>query len=91
MRREKITIGVIGGSVSLGHGVDPEKRWQMFPFRWFKSSFPGLEVEIIHGAEGGRGSNYFMTCHTEYLPEDVDLVMVEMGITDWHSGPPNDA
>jgi hypothetical protein len=28
---------------------------------------------------GSKGSEYFATCFAEHIPEDVDLVMIELG------------
>lgn len=37
---------------------------------------------FINGAQGGVGSDYFAGCWKEHLPEDADLVIVELGIND---------
>ena len=29
---------------------------------------------------GSKGSEYFATCFAEHIPEDVDLVMIELGV-----------
>lgn len=37
---------------------------------------------FINGAQGGVGSDYFAGCWKEHIPEDSDLVLVELGIND---------
>jgi lysophospholipase L1-like esterase len=41
--------------------------------------------QFINGAQGGIGSDYFAGCWKEHLGEDVDLVIVELGINDARS------
>jgi hypothetical protein len=36
-----------------------------------------------NGAQGGTGSDYFSLCFMEHIPEDVDLVLIELG--EFHS------
>ena len=43
------------------------------------------ENQFINGAQGGVGSDYFAGCWKEHLGEDVDLVIVELGINDARS------
>lgn len=40
---------------------------------------------FINGAQGGVGSDYFAGCWKEHLGEDVDLVIVELGIQEARS------
>lgn len=37
---------------------------------------------LINGAQGATGSNYFSYCFGEQIPEDVDLVVLELAIND---------
>ena len=36
----------------------------------------------MNGAQGGVGSDYFAGCWKEHIPEDSDLVLVDLGIND---------
>lgn len=37
---------------------------------------------MVNGAQGATGSDYFSFCYAEHIPEDVDLVMVELAVND---------
>jgi hypothetical protein len=41
---------------------------------------------FVNGAQGGVGSDYFSGCWKEHVPEDSDLVLVELGINDMRWG-----
>jgi hypothetical protein len=34
---------------------------------------------FVNGAQGGVGSDYFSMCFGEHIPDDVDLVIIELG------------
>lgn len=89
-RGEKIVIGVLGGSVSEGVDVPELGRWHEVVQGWFNTTFPDIEVELQNGAVPGRGTEYFMSCHAEHINRDADLVLIELGINDWHAGHPYD-
>ncbi|KAK8850316.1 hypothetical protein IAR55_004233 [Kwoniella newhampshirensis] len=104
MRRgEPFTVGVIGGSVSKGHGLDAEdgdnphtpKNLNRIVFDHLNTLFPspnGIVTgksgkdegknSFINGAQGGMGTDYFSLCFNEHIPEDVDLVLIELSIND---------
>lgn len=37
---------------------------------------------MINGAQGATGSDYFSYCFGEHIPEDVDLVVIELAVND---------
>ncbi|KAL7419162.1 hypothetical protein Q5752_005998 [Cryptotrichosporon argae] len=37
---------------------------------------------IVNGAQAAMGSEYFSMCHAEHVPDDVDLVLLEVAIND---------
>lgn len=89
-RGEKVTVGILGGSVSEGIGVPANRRWHEIVAGWFNTTFPHNEVELVNGAVPGRGTEYFMSCHMEHITPEADIVLIELGINDWHSGNPYD-
>ncbi|WWD20499.1 hypothetical protein CI109_104975 [Kwoniella shandongensis] len=102
-RGEPFTVGVIGGSVSKGHGLDAAdgdnphtpKNLNRIVFDHLDSLFPSSKGIVtgksgkaegknsfINGAQGGMGTDYFSLCFNEHIPEDVDLVLIELSIND---------
>ncbi|WVQ63079.1 uncharacterized protein L199_001230 [Kwoniella botswanensis] len=100
---QPFTVGVIGGSVSKGHGLDaPDGDNPHTPrnlnrrvFDHLDELFPasgGIKTgssgknenknSFINGAQGGMGTDYFSLCFNEHIPEDVDLVLIELAIND---------
>ncbi|WVQ85996.1 hypothetical protein IAT38_008164 [Cryptococcus sp. DSM 104549] len=102
-RGERITVGVVGGSVSKGFGVDKDPGYyphtptnlNRIVFDKLNTLFPapnGVKIgdsgrsegmnAYINGAQGGVGTDYFSFCYGEHIPEDVDLVTIELAIND---------
>ncbi|WVO17581.1 hypothetical protein L204_105278 [Cryptococcus depauperatus] len=102
-RGERLTVGVVGGSVSKGFGIDREADYyphtptnlNRLVFDRLNTLFPapnGVKVgdsgrtenmnSFINGAQGGVGTDYFSLCYGEHLPEDMDLVLIELAIND---------
>ncbi|GHJ84941.1 hypothetical protein NliqN6_1343 [Naganishia liquefaciens] len=86
-----ISMGVIGGSVSAGHGLshDGDTDEMEGPlnmhrqiFDWIATKWPHPEHRFSNGAIPASGSLYFATCFAEHMDEDVDLVMIELGVND---------
>ncbi|CAD6574764.1 MAG: CAP64 protein product - [Tremellales sp. Tagirdzhanova-0007] len=95
------TIGVIGGSVSKGFGLNEHSEinssgnLNRIVFDHLNELFPaanGVMTDVsgkedgknafVNGAQGGTGTNYFAMCFKEHIPEDVDLVLIELAIND---------
>ncbi|KAK4054103.1 hypothetical protein OIV83_001128 [Microbotryomycetes sp. JL201] len=74
---EKVKIGVIGGSVSAGHGVRGDKWWERW-FRTFNDAFP--KSEIYNGALPAMDSDFYSFCFATAVPDDMDLYIVELDI-----------
>ena len=51
---EKVTVGIIGGSVSEGVGVPQGQRWHELVAKWFQDK--GYDSDLVIGAVPGRGS-----------------------------------
>ncbi|KAJ4471886.1 hypothetical protein C8J55DRAFT_155525 [Lentinula edodes] len=88
---KKIKIGIIGGSVSKGHGLrDHRLNWSYLYAEYIREIFAkstsadaaNIEVELINGSVGATISQYMETCFREHIPEDVDLVIIELAIND---------
>ncbi|KAJ9121924.1 hypothetical protein QFC24_004506 [Naganishia onofrii] len=88
---EPISFGVIGGSVSSGHGLivrgpTDERNGPLNMhkriFDYLTAKYPHPDHKFTNGAVSATGSEYFATCFAEHIPEDVDLVMVELAIND---------
>lgn len=95
-------MGIIGGSVSAGHGMHaggdnvPENIMHNVFFDHLNTLFPqpggtvegmgvskhgpnGAQNVFYNGAEPARGSDYYSMCLSLHIPQDVDLVVVELG------------
>lgn len=82
-RGEKIKVGILGGSVSMGQKCNcPNATWHHQIVEWFKRSFPSTEIIHNDGSVRARGTNYFSLCHTEHLDQDVDIVFLEHAVND---------
>ncbi|KZO90812.1 hypothetical protein CALVIDRAFT_602699 [Calocera viscosa TUFC12733] len=83
-RGQPITMGVIGGSVSAGHGVKPN---ETFHYRilqqWNTNFFNHRRNSMIDSSKPATGSDYFSLCFREMLPDNVDLVLVELSVNDF--------
>ncbi|KLT40754.1 hypothetical protein CC85DRAFT_142686 [Cutaneotrichosporon oleaginosum] len=83
MRGEKVAVGIIGGSVTAGHGVQDNERWPLLLHEFFKAFYaPKTDIPVINGASPATGSDYFSFCFALHIPTDVDLVIVELGVND---------
>ncbi|EIW68892.1 hypothetical protein TREMEDRAFT_31125, partial [Tremella mesenterica DSM 1558] len=51
-------------------------------FDWLNFTFPHPGNRLINGAQGGVGAGYFGWCFKEHIPDDSDLVLLELGIND---------
>ncbi|KAI5481658.1 capsular related protein, Esterase, SGNH hydrolase-type domain containing [Pseudohyphozyma bogoriensis] len=79
MRGEQVRIGVIGASVTQGHGVPPDKpRWQDRFYQDFVTLFPN--TTIVSAPVPGVTSWFFSYCFNALLPTDLDLYLVELDI-----------
>ncbi|KIJ37102.1 hypothetical protein M422DRAFT_33956 [Sphaerobolus stellatus SS14] len=80
-RGEPIKFGIIGGSLSRGHGCHCTPFHKQV-FDWWNETYPHPDNLYIDGSVGARGSNYFKFCHAEHLRPDLDIVLVELSIND---------
>ncbi|GAA5838336.1 hypothetical protein JCM9279_003207 [Rhodotorula babjevae] len=94
-RGERVRVGVLGGSVSLGHGTDPrnghrnkygavphEAQWHQLVLSHLEQTFPRADIEFVLGAKAATDSSFFEWCWPSLIGEDLDLVFVEMAVND---------
>ncbi|KZO90804.1 hypothetical protein CALVIDRAFT_489907 [Calocera viscosa TUFC12733] len=83
LRGEPIKMGVLGGSVSRGRNVENGPTYHQRIFRmWNETFFPHPGNEIVDGSRAATGSKYFSMCFPAHIPEDVDIVLLELSIND---------
>ncbi|ORX41226.1 hypothetical protein BD324DRAFT_613723 [Kockovaella imperatae] len=96
-------VGVLGGSVSKGFGLDwtntdnlhTHTNMHRVIFDHLDSLYPAPNGMVngtsgrsegkngfVNGALGGTGTDYFSMCYKEHIPDDVDLVLLELAIND---------
>lgn len=68
---------IIGGSVSLGHGLKPgDQSWHARWFDSFKREFSTAELQ--DGSLPGVGSGFFSWCYNALIDDNLDLYIVEV-------------
>ncbi|KPV74149.1 uncharacterized protein RHOBADRAFT_44634 [Rhodotorula graminis WP1] len=76
---EEIEVGVIGASVTQGHGLAPGKqRWEDRWFDDFRALFPKAKMHV--GAVAATDSRFFSYCFEAVVPRDLDLYLVELDV-----------
>ncbi|KIJ41190.1 hypothetical protein M422DRAFT_255694 [Sphaerobolus stellatus SS14] len=77
-------IGILGGSVTKGHGLrrNQVENWTARFLEAWKALFPNSQTVLINGAVPATGSDYYSVCFGEHIDNDVDLVIVELMIND---------
>lgn len=80
---EPILIGVLGGSVTKGHGLtNPNQNWTFKLLDQLRKLLPMSEIELVNGAVPATGTDYFSMCFQVHIPQDVDIVIIELSIND---------
>jgi len=83
---QPVTISVIGGSVSACHGSgdDPisPKCYPSKLFQWWNTIFPNPASELTNGAMRRTNSGYYGFCSAHHLPDQTDLVILELDTDD---------
>ncbi|GAA5974925.1 hypothetical protein JCM21900_006490, partial [Sporobolomyces salmonicolor] len=93
-RGEKLRIGVLGGSVSLGHGTHPvtgqrnqygavpyEQQWHQVVYQYLNQTFPHSHTFLM-GAKAATASDFLQWCWATLIGTELDLVMIEMAVND---------
>mgnify|MGYP001580757669 CR=1 FL=1 len=82
LRGEPVSIGVLGASVSMGHGIAHLGRptWHQVFFADFVKIFPSATIH--EGLAAGTDSDFFAHCYETLLPKDLDLYFIEVSTRD---------
>ena len=81
---EKVTIGVIGGSITQGSSASNQNNcYASLLKQWWEDTFPDAEIEFINAGVGGTSS--YLGVHrvgTDLLSYEPDFVVVEFSVND---------
>jgi hypothetical protein len=79
-----VTISVLGGSISWGHGVNNHTTevYGAIVMDWFKRTFPNANHTFVNGAIPGTPSSYMALCVDNKIPQESDIILVEYNIND---------
>lgn len=84
MAGEKITVGVIGGSITQGSSATgQDKCYASLLQKWWEDTFPEAEIEFINAGVGGTSS--YLGVHRmdeDLLSFQPDFVVVEFSVND---------
>ncbi|OGV68039.1 MAG: hypothetical protein A2283_10505 [Lentisphaerae bacterium RIFOXYA12_FULL_48_11] len=83
-RGEKITIAVIGGSITAGAKAGkPELRYGNLVAGWWRTNYPKAEIVFVNAGIGATGSNFgALRARRDLLAHKPDFVVVEYGVND---------
>ena len=90
VRDNELTIGYIGGSVTVGVGADnagpySTEAWRALTTKWFKDSFPEATIKEVFAGIGGTGSrfaSYRANRDLQLDNETIDLLFIDTCIND---------
>ncbi|WOO76569.1 thiamine pyrophosphokinase 1 [Vanrija pseudolonga] len=83
LKGEEFTIGVMGGSLTYGHGL-PEggSPWPLLVEAGLKKVFPAAKVKVVNGAIPATGTDYFQACYQHHVPGSSDIFVLEGAVND---------
>jgi len=81
---EKITIGVIGGSITAGSAAShPENRWANLVTKWWAQTFPKSDIKLVNAGIGATDSLYgALRVQSDLLKFSPDFVVIEYSVND---------
>ena len=91
---KSLTIGYLGGSVTVGSGATVSgakstTAWRALTTQWFKDNFPNATIKEVYGGIGGTGSrfgSYRMTRDLDLANNTLDLLFVDSCVNDHYEG-----
>ncbi len=94
MNDKNLTIGYLGGSVTVGAGAtvsgpNSTTAWRALTTKWFKDNFPNATIKEVYGGIGGTGStfgSYRMTRDLDLENNKIDLLFVDSCVNDQYEG-----
>ncbi|GAA5869490.1 hypothetical protein JCM8547_001503 [Rhodosporidiobolus lusitaniae] len=86
MRKEEVVVGIIGASVTWGHGIGDHLPWTQRWYEAFQARFPDTPIRLVNGAAPAMTSKFFSYCHATLVPKDADLYLLELDINDETTG-----
>lgn len=91
---KKLTVSVLGASISAGIGAEDAPAWVDRLEQYLKDSYgkvAGVNVTVNNGAVPGTTSAYMAACVNLHVPQDADIVLIEYSANDdWQVYPPMD-
>jgi DNA polymerase alpha subunit B len=91
---KKLTVSVLGASISAGIGAEDAPAWVDRLEQYLKDTYgkvAGVNVTVNNGAVPGTTSAYMAACVNLHVPRDADIVVVEYSVNDdWQVYPPLD-
>ena len=79
---EKINVAYLGGSITAANG------WRPKTTAWLKEKYPQAEIEEIHAAIGGTGSDLgVFRLQRDALRHKPDLLFIEFAVNDGGAAP----
>jgi GDSL-like Lipase/Acylhydrolase family len=88
-RGEPVTLGVIGGSITVGaFATAAQNTYSGRLLAWWRERFPRCDVRLVNAGLGGTGSMYgALRAQKDLLSSMPDLVVVEFAVNDnWTDG-----
>ncbi|MBQ8596690.1 MAG: SGNH/GDSL hydrolase family protein [Lachnospiraceae bacterium] len=81
---EKITVAVIGGSITEGYSASSKAgSWAALFYQWWTECFPDAEINYVNAGVGGTSS--YLGVHRvqeDVLDHNPDVVVVEFSVND---------
>lgn len=83
-RGEKLTIGFIGGSITMGSvSSTPEKCYAYHVYEWWKETFPASEFVYVNAGIGATDSQFACArAEEDLLAYAPDFVIIEFSVND---------
>jgi GDSL-like Lipase/Acylhydrolase family len=88
-RGEPITLGVIGGSITVGaFATQAKNSYAGRLLSWWREQFPRCEIRMVNAGIGGTGSMYgALRVENDLLSSMPDFVVIEFAVNDnWTDG-----